>query len=59
EPPCAAKRPVQATDRLCQYRPLRSTRLLLQNLAKPMSHVLFYESGHAREEAGIAINKIT
>ncbi|MEE1905366.1 hypothetical protein V0R58_26475 [Pseudomonas inefficax] len=26
-------------------RPLRSTRLLLQNLAEPMSHVLFYESG--------------
>ena len=30
-------------------RPLRSTRLLLQNLAEPMSHVLFYERGRARE----------
>ncbi len=39
--------------------PLRSTRLLLQNLAEPMSHVLFYESGQAREEAHAVYSGLT
>ncbi|PWG68070.1 hypothetical protein DEM28_25400, partial [Enterobacter mori] len=42
---------IKAEGDVLPCRPLRSTRLLLQNLAEPMSHVLFYESWLAGDES--------